>query len=98
MAQQLSLITLLRQFVVAMLVLDTWQYFMHRYMHHNKFLYRHIHSQHHRLVVLYAFGALSPTGGAASRHNRWGIVIPPLWHVSSNVHLLLLLHYHQNSR
>ena len=58
MAQQLSLITLLRQFVVAMLVLDTWQYFMHRYMHHNKFLYRHIHSQHHRLVVLYAFGAL----------------------------------------
>ncbi|PSR88345.1 Sphinganine C4-monooxygenase [Actinidia chinensis var. chinensis] len=58
MAQQLSLIALLRQFVVAMLVLDTWQYFMHRYMHHNKFLYRHIHSQHHRLVVPYAFGAL----------------------------------------
>lgn len=40
------------------MVLDTWQYFMHRYMHHNKFLYRHIHSQHHRLVVPYAFGAL----------------------------------------
>uniref|UniRef100_A0A7C8ZIM5 Fatty acid hydroxylase domain-containing protein n=1 Tax=Opuntia streptacantha TaxID=393608 RepID=A0A7C8ZIM5_OPUST len=46
------------QFVVAMAVLDTWQYFMHRYMHQNKFLYRHIHSQHHRLVVPYAFGAL----------------------------------------
>ncbi|KAJ8445461.1 hypothetical protein Cgig2_031274 [Carnegiea gigantea] len=46
------------QFVIAMVVLDTWQYFMHRYMHHNKFLYRHIHSQHHRLVVPYAFGAL----------------------------------------
>ncbi|KAJ7943485.1 sphinganine C4-monooxygenase 1-like [Quillaja saponaria] len=54
----LSLLGLARQFVTAMLVLDTWQYFMHRYMHHNKFLYKHIHSQHHRLVVPYAFGAL----------------------------------------
>ncbi|KAK9090718.1 hypothetical protein Sjap_023895 [Stephania japonica] len=53
-----SVVVLLRQFVTAMLILDTWQYFMHRYMHHNKFLYRHIHSQHHRLVVPYAFGAL----------------------------------------
>ncbi|GKU99487.1 hypothetical protein SLEP1_g12334 [Rubroshorea leprosula] len=56
--QQFSLIVLARQFITAMLVLDTWQYFMHRYMHHNKFLYRHIHSLHHRLVVPYAFGAL----------------------------------------
>ncbi|CAL9080979.1 unnamed protein product [Musa acuminata var. zebrina] len=46
------------QIFVAMLALDTWQYFMHRYMHQNKFLYRHIHSQHHRLVVPYAVGAL----------------------------------------
>ncbi|XP_038889456.1 sphinganine C4-monooxygenase 1-like [Benincasa hispida] len=46
------------QFLTAMFVLDTWQYFAHRYMHHNKFLYKHIHSQHHRLVVPYAFGAL----------------------------------------
>ncbi|KAF3648877.1 Sphinganine C(4)-monooxygenase 2 [Capsicum annuum] len=46
------------QFFVAMLMLDTWQYFMHRYMHQNKFLYKHIHSQHHRLIVPYAFGAL----------------------------------------
>ncbi|KAK2980504.1 hypothetical protein RJ640_022506 [Escallonia rubra] len=46
------------QVVVAMLVMDTWQYFVHRYMHQNKFLYRHIHSQHHRLVVPYAIGAL----------------------------------------
>ncbi|XP_030449443.1 sphinganine C4-monooxygenase 1 [Syzygium oleosum] len=53
-----SVIVLARQFVTAMVVLDTWQYFMHRYMHHNKFLYKHIHSQHHRLVVPYAFGAL----------------------------------------
>jgi len=53
-----SLLELGRQFLIAMLVLDTWQYFMHRYMHYNKFLYRNIHSQHHRLVVPYAFGAL----------------------------------------
>ncbi|XP_054809619.1 sphinganine C4-monooxygenase 1-like [Prosopis cineraria] len=53
-----SILVLLRQFVTAMVVMDTWQYFMHRYMHHNKFLYKHIHSQHHRLVVPYAYGAL----------------------------------------
>lgn len=53
-----ALAVLLRQFFVAMFVLDTWQYFMHRYMHHNKYLYKHIHSQHHCLVVPYAFGAL----------------------------------------
>ncbi|XP_059648851.1 sphinganine C4-monooxygenase 1 [Cornus florida] len=56
--EQHSFIVLARQFFTAMVILDTWQYFMHRYMHHNKFLYRHIHSQHHRLVVPYAFGAL----------------------------------------
>lgn len=55
---QPSLIVQLRQVIVAMMVIDTWQYFMHRYMHINKFLYRHIHSQHHRLVVPYAYGAL----------------------------------------
>ncbi|KAJ4960263.1 hypothetical protein NE237_020173 [Protea cynaroides] len=55
---QPNFVVLVRQFLIAMLVMDTWQYFMHRYMHHNKFLYRHIHSQHHRLVVPYAFGAL----------------------------------------
>ncbi|KAI9111566.1 hypothetical protein K1719_017256 [Acacia pycnantha] len=53
-----SILVLVRQFVTAMVVMDTWQYFMHRYMHHNKFLYKHIHSQHHRLVVPYAYGAL----------------------------------------
>ncbi|KAH0970344.1 hypothetical protein GBA52_022500 [Prunus armeniaca] len=46
------------QFATAMVVMDTWQYFMHRYMHQNKFLYKHIHSHHHRLVAPYAFGAL----------------------------------------
>ncbi|KAE9605520.1 hypothetical protein Lal_00025356 [Lupinus albus] len=56
--QNASLLVSARQFVIAMLVIDTWQYFMHRYMHHNKFLYKHIHSQHHRLIVPYSFGAL----------------------------------------
>lgn len=39
-------------------VLDTWQYFLHRAMHLNQFLYKHLHSVHHRLYVPYAFGAL----------------------------------------
>ncbi|XP_065049404.1 sphinganine C4-monooxygenase 2-like [Musa acuminata AAA Group] len=45
------------QFMVAMIVFDTWQYFVHRYMHHNKFLYRKFHSWHHRIVAPYAFAA-----------------------------------------
>ncbi|EPS68584.1 hypothetical protein M569_06185, partial [Genlisea aurea] len=56
--QNTPILVLGRQFLIAMIVLDTWQYFMHRYMHVNQFLYKHIHSQHHRLVVPYAFGAL----------------------------------------
>ncbi|GAB2297199.1 Arf guanine nucleotide exchange factor sbh1 [Dionaea muscipula] len=56
--QNASIVILLRQFLTAMICMDTWQYFTHRYMHQNKFLYRHIHSQHHRLVVPYAYGAL----------------------------------------
>lgn len=55
---QPSILVQIVQIVVAMLVMDTWQYFVHRYMHQNKFLYRHVHSQHHRLVVPYAIGAL----------------------------------------
>ncbi|KAK7309778.1 hypothetical protein RJT34_06782 [Clitoria ternatea] len=57
-SENTSLLVLARQFVTAMLVMDAWQYFMHRYMHHNKFLYKHIHSLHHRLIVPYSFGAL----------------------------------------
>ncbi|XP_065001554.1 sphinganine C4-monooxygenase 1-like isoform X2 [Musa acuminata AAA Group] len=52
-----SWLVLARQFVVGMFVLDTWQYFWHRFMHRNRFLYRHIHSWHHRLVVPYSFGS-----------------------------------------
>ena len=44
--------------LIAIFVLDAWEYWIHRYMHVNKFLYRHIHARHHRLYVPYAFGAL----------------------------------------
>lgn len=46
------------QFLMATLVVDTWQYFLHRAMHMNKFLYTTFHSRHHRLYVPYAYGAL----------------------------------------
>ena len=46
------------QFAAAVFILDTWQYFLHRAMHMNKWLYTTFHSRHHRLYVPYAFGAL----------------------------------------
>lgn len=51
------ILPVLRQ-VLAVFVLDAWEYWIHRLMHVNKFLYRHLHSRHHRLYVPYAFGAL----------------------------------------
>lgn len=39
-------------------VVDTWEYFLHRAMHVNRWLYKQFHSVHHRLYVPYAFGAL----------------------------------------
>ncbi|KAK1260534.1 Sphinganine C(4)-monooxygenase 2 [Acorus gramineus] len=51
-----SVLVMFWQFMIAMVMLDTWQYFIHRYMHINKFLYHH--SKHHLLVVPYGFGAL----------------------------------------
>jgi sphinganine C4-monooxygenase len=44
--------------VFAVLILDAWEYWIHRLMHVNKWMYRHLHSRHHRLYVPYAFGAL----------------------------------------
>jgi len=38
-------------------LIDTWLYFIHRLMHTNKYIYRKVHSMHHRLYVPYAFGA-----------------------------------------
>ncbi|OKL56042.1 hypothetical protein UA08_08732 [Talaromyces atroroseus] len=52
------------QFLIAILIVDTWQYFWHRAMHLNRWLYVSkraavkFHSRHHRLYVPYAFGAL----------------------------------------
>jgi sphinganine C4-monooxygenase len=46
------------QFAIAIVIVDSWQYFLHRAMHMNKFLYTTLHSRHHRLYVPYAFGAL----------------------------------------
>jgi sphinganine C4-monooxygenase len=46
------------QILFAMFIIDTWQYFLHRLMHVNKFLYKQFHSVHHRLYVPYAFGSL----------------------------------------
>ncbi|KAG9245078.1 sphinganine hydroxylase-like protein Sur2 [Calycina marina] len=46
------------QFAVAVIFMDTWQYFVHRAMHLNKWLYTSFHARHHRLYVPYAYGAL----------------------------------------
>ncbi|ROT38840.1 fatty acid hydroxylase superfamily protein [Sodiomyces alkalinus F11] len=46
------------QLFAATAILDTWQYFLHRLMHVNKWLYTTFHSRHHRLYVPYAYGAL----------------------------------------
>lgn len=43
---------------VAFVIIDTWQYSLHRLMHKNKWLYRKFHSRHHQLYVPYAYGAL----------------------------------------
>jgi sphinganine C4-monooxygenase len=39
-------------------IIDTWEYFLHRAMHTNTYLYKTLHSVHHRLYVPYAYGAL----------------------------------------
>lgn len=46
------------QLWVATCFLDTWQYFWHRAMHLNKWMYTNWHARHHRLYVPYAYGAL----------------------------------------
>lgn len=42
----------------AFVLIDSWQYWLHRLMHMNKYLYKRFHSRHHRLYVPYAYGAL----------------------------------------
>ncbi|KAI9023436.1 fatty acid hydroxylase superfamily-domain-containing protein [Hyaloraphidium curvatum] len=43
---------------VGAFVLDAYEYWIHRWMHVNPYLYRTIHSVHHRLTTSYSFGAL----------------------------------------
>ena len=38
-------------------VLDTYQYFVHRALHEIPYLYKHLHSVHHRLYIPYAYGS-----------------------------------------
>lgn len=54
--KSLTLLLLAKQLVIAMVVIDTWSFFVHWYLHQNKFLYKHLHVPHHRLVVPYSFG------------------------------------------
>ncbi|PSN74980.1 hypothetical protein BS50DRAFT_28762 [Corynespora cassiicola Philippines] len=46
------------QFAMGTVIIDTWEYALHRAMHMNKWLYVTFHSRHHRLYVPYAYGAL----------------------------------------
>ncbi|OEL32283.1 Sphinganine C4-monooxygenase 2 [Dichanthelium oligosanthes] len=50
-------LVLAARFGVAMLVLDAWQYFMHRLMHSVPYLYRRFHSWHHRVAAPYAYAS-----------------------------------------
>ncbi|XP_078438036.1 sphinganine C4-monooxygenase 1-like [Wolffia australiana] len=53
-----SLLQVFGQLAVAILFVDTWEYFWHRLMHQNKFLFKHVHEMHHRMMVPYAYGTL----------------------------------------
>ncbi len=73
--------TILIKLMIGAFMLDTYQYWMHRLFHRNKFLYRHFHSVHHELTVPYAFGALYNHPGTQS--------IPLFNHLHLHLHLLL---------
>lgn len=49
------------RFSIAVFFSDSWQYFWHRAMHSNKWMYRNMHSYHHQMYVPYAFGAFYNT-------------------------------------
>ncbi|KAI0353272.1 sphingosine hydroxylase [Trametes cingulata] len=46
------------KFFLGLFVIDTWQYFLHRALHMNAYLYKTLHAHHHRLYVPYAYGTL----------------------------------------
>ncbi|KAJ3058121.1 hypothetical protein HK102_010681, partial [Quaeritorhiza haematococci] len=49
---------MIAKLVAGAIMIDTYQYWVHRAMHVNKFLYRNFHSVHHQLTVPFAYGAL----------------------------------------
>ncbi|KAL8770587.1 MAG: hypothetical protein Q9194_005121, partial [Teloschistes cf. exilis] len=53
-----TILTPLLQYLLALIVVDTWIYFTHRLCHVNRTLYRLVHAQHHRIYVPYAYGAV----------------------------------------
>uniref|UniRef100_A0A1D1YR52 aldehyde oxygenase (deformylating) n=1 Tax=Anthurium amnicola TaxID=1678845 RepID=A0A1D1YR52_9ARAE len=52
-----SLLKIAWQLAVAMLIMDCNQYWWHRWVHENKFLFKHVHATHHNLIVPYTYGA-----------------------------------------
>ncbi|KAI0638714.1 sphingosine hydroxylase [Trametes polyzona] len=48
----------LARLFIGIFVIDSWQYFLHRALHMNAWLYKKFHAQHHRLYVPYAYGTL----------------------------------------
>jgi len=42
---------------IGAVILDTYQYWVHRLFHTIPFLYKHVHSLHHRLYVPFAYGS-----------------------------------------
>lgn len=55
---KVPLLTKGARFVLGMYVMDSWQYWIHRWAHTNTLLYRKVHSVHHQLNNVYAYGAL----------------------------------------
>jgi len=54
----MSITKTIPKYIIAALFFDTWQYWIHRWMQENTWLYRNVHSVHHQLYITYAFGAL----------------------------------------
>ncbi|RKO96042.1 hypothetical protein CXG81DRAFT_5920, partial [Caulochytrium protostelioides] len=51
-------LVLVAKLFAGMLIMDTYQYWMHRLMHTHRGLYRRFHSVHHELTAPFAYGAL----------------------------------------
>uniref|UniRef100_A0A1D1Y1W7 aldehyde oxygenase (deformylating) n=1 Tax=Anthurium amnicola TaxID=1678845 RepID=A0A1D1Y1W7_9ARAE len=52
-----SLLKVVWQLATAVLIMDCWEYWWHRWSHEYKFLFKHVHAMHHYLIVPYAYGA-----------------------------------------